>query len=405
MTQLTSVEYDYIQSFIPLYETKGTHIVSDVYNRFFAALPELKSYFLNLGLVTPLLPKFWTQLILDVLSKFPQWQKHVLDSRLFDELVIKHVTVGFPSEYYTLIEPHAYDALVNAHHTAVDKDIFHDVYSKITALLKEKEAELAASLPWQGFKQFKVVDIVQECKSIKSLHLTPADPKYKLPDIKPGQHILLKVNLDGEDYIRDYNLSSNKVDNKWRISVRNYNGKVSSFVHSELKVGDILDIVAPTGIDVYDENNKAASNSEKLAIFAGGLGIFPCVPLIETALKDKKQVTLFYSSHSFHHRPFFDWLKELKSIYHSNLKIREFFTVKPTDFSTDSLSNGVGELDDHPIRNLDVEYLTKEWDCFVVGPPHYAAFIDQELRKLKVENITTWKLGSIIIEATPDPNV
>ncbi|KAG7195878.1 uncharacterized protein KQ657_002263 [Scheffersomyces spartinae] len=405
MTQLTTVEYDYIQSFIPLYETRGTRIVSDVYNRLFAANPEIKSYFVNLGLFTTSLPKFWTLLILDVLSKFPQWQNHALESRLFDELVIKHVSVGFPSEYYELIEPYAYGALASAHHTTVDEHIFHTVFTKLTSLLKEKEEQLCSTLPWKGFERFQVTGIVQECKSIKSVYFTPVKTKFKLPEVKPGQHILLKVNLEGEDLVRDYNLSANTLDNKWRISVRNYNGKVSSYIHGSLKVGDILDIAAPTGIDVYDDKFKAAARSEKLALFAGGLGIFPCVPLIETALKEKKHVTLFYSSHSYHHRPFFDWLKDLKRVYHWNFKIREYFTVKPTDFSTDSLSNGVGELDDHPIRNLDMEYLTSEWDCLIVGPPHYAAFIDQELRKLKVENITTWKLGSVIIDAAPDPNV
>jgi hypothetical protein len=95
------------------------------------------------------------------------------------------------------------------------------------------------------WRPFKVVRIVEESASIRSLHLLPEDGAGLIPH-QAGQHLPIRVAVPGSDkpLIRTYTLSVAPSDGYYRISVKR-DGLVSQYLHDHVRVGDIIEARAP----------------------------------------------------------------------------------------------------------------------------------------------------------------
>lgn len=120
---------------------------------------------------------------------------------------------------------------------------------------------------WRGARSFRLSRKVQESEEIVSLYLVPADGGA-LAAFKPGQYIGLRLLLDGGEQRRNYSLSALGNGREYRISVkREVGGKVSSYLHDQLQVGDSLELFAPAGNFVLRESAKP------LVLISAGVGI------------------------------------------------------------------------------------------------------------------------------------
>lgn len=168
---------------------------------------------------------------------------------------------------------------------------------------------------WQGFKPFRVADIRQEANGVRGFYFRPLD-KMALPDYRPGQHLQIRVEIDGETVTRAYSLTGTAtvVDRgHYSIAVRHqkgqgrdgqpYEGKMSGYLHQRLKVGDIVQLSAPSGGFVLPRTSP-----QPIVLLAGGIGITPFINLLETLPdRDPLDVTLYYANlnsdtHAFRER-------------------------------------------------------------------------------------------------------
>ena len=63
-----------------------------------------------------------------------------------------------------------------------------------------------------------------------------------------GQHLTLKKDINGEDVRRSYSLCSSPIDNEWKVAIKQIPGGVfSTYANTELKAGDVLEIMEPSG--------------------------------------------------------------------------------------------------------------------------------------------------------------
>jgi ferredoxin-NADP reductase len=156
---------------------------------------------------------------------------------------------------------------------------------------------------WKGFRQFVIDKRISECPdhSIVSFYLKPYDGGV-LPRFKPGQHLAFRLNnIPGQSksIVRCYSLSDSYHPDYYRISVKRVlappdrpdllPGVSSNFFHDQLKVGDFLDVRAPSGNFFLDINRNTDS-----VLIAGGVGITPALSMFNTLIEAKSKTDIWF---------------------------------------------------------------------------------------------------------------
>ena len=139
-----------------------------------------------------------------------------------------------------------------------------------------------------------------------------------------GQYITLRKIINNEDVRRSYSLSSSPSQGIEIGVKRIENGLMSTFLTKELKIGDSIDVMPPTGNFYLDPNNK---KNHYVAICAGS-GITPILSMLKQVLNNNfdSSFTLIYGNQSKDTTMFLDTLNLLESKYKSQLNIHYVFS-------------------------------------------------------------------------------
>jgi len=128
----------------------------------------------------------------------------------------------------------------------------------------------------------------------------------------PGQYLTLRTTMDGEEVRRSYSICSGPDDGELRIAVKKVDGGAfSSWAADELKSGDELDVMTPTG----RFGIAAAPDEARVYVgFAAGSGITPLLSIVKGVLarESKSRFFLFYGNRSTTGVMFLEALEELK---------------------------------------------------------------------------------------------
>lgn len=135
-----------------------------------------------------------------------------------------------------------------------------------------------------------------------------------------GQHLTLRRVLDGEDIRRSYSICA-PVGGALRVAVKAVPGGVfSGHALSDLRAGDVLDVLMPTGTftTVFDP-----SRTRRYGFVAAGSGITPVLSLITTALatEPSSECTLLYGNRATGSVMFLEELADLKDRYQERLHL------------------------------------------------------------------------------------
>src|SRR6185295_3201245 len=133
----------------------------------------------------------------------------------------------------------------------------------------QKPAPKEESRNGPHYFDLKVKNIIQETKD--AISIVFEQPSSRIT-YKPGQFLTLIVPIEGKEIRRAYSLCSSPfVDDDLVVSVKRVEGgRMSNWLPDNLKVGETLKIMAPTGhfTTEYDKSKK-----RHLVMFAGGSGI------------------------------------------------------------------------------------------------------------------------------------
>ncbi|MBD78474.1 MAG: phenylacetic acid degradation protein [Crocinitomicaceae bacterium] len=133
---------------------------------------------------------------------------------------------------------------------------------------------------------------------------------------KQGQYLAFRKAFDGGEVRRSYSLcSSPVVDNELQVAIKVVEGGLfSTWANNELKVGDVLETLAPAG-NFYTEIEEG--QKKKYVLFGAGSGITPLMSIIKTALAVEKEseVVLVYGNKDESSIIFNDELKVLEDQY------------------------------------------------------------------------------------------
>lgn len=294
---LSQKTIDIVKSTVPVLEEHGKTITTVFYKNMFEAHPELLNVFNH---VNQSQGRQQTALANTVYAAAANIDNLEAIVPAVVQIAHKHKSLGITEEQYPIVGFHLLGAIKEVLGDAATPDIIEawgEAYGVIADAFigVEKgmydEAE-AMEGGWRTFKPFTVADKVIESDVITSFYLKPVDGQ-KLPSYLPGQYTTVRLNIPGETYTlnRQYSLSQApcKEGEVYRISVKredenNPNGKVSTFLHSAVNVGDQVEISVPAG-DFFLETE----NNTPVTLISGGVGITPMMSMYETIAQESPE--------------------------------------------------------------------------------------------------------------------
>ncbi|MGA3680214.1 pyridoxamine 5'-phosphate oxidase family protein [Pseudomonas graminis] len=157
--------------------------------------------------------------------------------------------------------------------------------SLMTGDWQQTAARLQADALRDQWRPLRVTGIEDESDGIRSFYFEPADGAG-LPAFKAGQHLPLRLSLDGRTppLIRTYSLSSAPSDGFFRISVKR-DGLASAYLHDHVSVGDLLHARSPQGSFVVDPQER-----RPLVLLGAGIGVTPMLSMLREVIYEGKRV-------------------------------------------------------------------------------------------------------------------
>jgi ring-1,2-phenylacetyl-CoA epoxidase subunit PaaE len=162
------------------------------------------------------------------------------------------------------------------------------------------------------FHRLAVRDLRRESSDAVSLTFAIPNDLAENYHFAPGQYLTLRTTMDGEEVRRSYSICSGPDDGELRIAVKKVDGGAfSSWAADELKAGDELDVMTPTGRFGVAH---APDQARVYVGFAAGSGITPILSIVKGVLAREPhgRFFLFYGNRSTSGVLFREALEELK---------------------------------------------------------------------------------------------
>lgn len=262
--------------------------------------------------------------------------------------------------------------------------------SSLTGTWQEANASELAARFKNEWRPYKVEKIVRESTVIKSFYLS-ADGHQALKFV-PGQFLTLKVEIEGKEQIRTYTLSSAPADDYYRISVKREDspdgkrpkGTFSSYLHSDINVGDTILAKAPAGAFQYD-----SESDRPVLLLAGGVGITPMISMARHALTEglrtrkMRSITFIGAAHSRQQRAFFDEFNKIAEASQNQIQAYWALSETSSDLKAGKDFQHVGHISKdflQAILRLD------DYDCYLCGPAGFMQASYDLLRSLGVSD-------------------
>jgi ferredoxin-NADP reductase/MOSC domain-containing protein YiiM len=155
---------------------------------------------------------------------------------------------------------------------------------------------------WPGFRPLRVSQIERESSGIKSLTLVPADDLPLVASL-PGQFVVLRLQPQqgGPAVLRNYSLSDLPATDHYRVSIKQeVNGVASTFVHTHIKVGDVVDVAAPRG------NFTLKPGDNPVVLLSAGVGATPVLAMLHKLASDdsRREIWWLFGARNREEHPF-----------------------------------------------------------------------------------------------------
>lgn len=169
------------------------------------------------------------------------------------------------------------------------------------------------------FHYLPIKNIVEETPDTISLFFTVSDELQSAFHYKQGQYLTIKATINGEEIRRAYSMSSSPIETELAVSVKRVKGgRMSNYLHDQVKVGDNLEVMEPDGrffTELNPEQRKA------YYLIGAGSGITPLMSIIKTTLEQEplSSVYLLYGNRNEESIIFREQLKVLQNKYSNQL--------------------------------------------------------------------------------------
>jgi ferredoxin-NADP reductase/MOSC domain-containing protein YiiM len=149
-------------------------------------------------------------------------------------------------------------------------------------------AGLAVTSPppaWPGFRRLTVTALERESDDVISIRFEDPDGAA-LPPALPGQYLTLRVR---PSVLRNYSMSGPPGAGYYRVTVkREPEGVASGYLHTELAVGDQIDVAAPRGTFILGETDAP------VLLISAGIGATPVVAMLHALAQEHSEREIWW---------------------------------------------------------------------------------------------------------------
>ncbi|WP_410658297.1 fatty acid desaturase [Amycolatopsis sp. lyj-112] len=145
-----------------------------------------------------------------------------------------------------------------------------------------------------AFHQLRVADVRPLCEGAVTVNFEVPERLRETFRFTPGQHVVIRAEVDGEEVRRAYSICSTPGSGELRIAIKHQiGGAFSTFATTELEAGDVLDVLPPDGVFTLTPEE---GRSGRYVALAAGSGITPVLSILATTLIDEpnSRATLLY---------------------------------------------------------------------------------------------------------------
>lgn len=181
------------------------------------------------------------------------------------------------------------------------------------------------------FHPLTVADVHRE--TADSVAITFSVPDHLAGEFRwvPGQHVVVRANIGGEDVRRSYSICSPAGSGPLRVGVKRIPGGVfSTYATNELSPGDVLEVAPPVG--EFTRTPDPARVGRYVAIAAGS-GITPVLSIVASTLEQEpgSSFTLLYGNRTSRSIMFLDDVEALKNRFPDRFQVVHVLSQEPHD--------------------------------------------------------------------------
>ncbi len=181
------------------------------------------------------------------------------------------------------------------------------------------------------FHRLAIRDLRREAADAVSLAFAIPQELARDYAFAPGQYLTLRTMIDGEEVRRSYSICSGPSDGELRIAVKKVDGGAfSTWAADELKAGDAIEVMTPTG----RFGVAPAPDDARIHVgFAAGSGITPILSIVRGVLacEPKSRFFLFYGNRTTGGIIFREALEDLKDRYMERLSVFHVISQEEQD--------------------------------------------------------------------------
>jgi ferredoxin-NADP reductase/MOSC domain-containing protein YiiM len=227
---------------------------------------------------------------------------------------------------------------------------------------------------WPGFRAMRVSRTAPETNSVVSLSLQPADGA-SLPSALPGQFLVLRLRTkpDGPILLRNYSMSGSPGSTEYRVSVkREAGGVVSSYLHDQIREGDVLEVSAPRG------GFTLRPGDAPVVLLSAGIGATPVLAMLHalSAAGSLREVWWIYGARNRAEHPF---ARESRGLVEAmaNGRRHVVYSKPGVDDQLGVDYDSVGHVDLALLEHIGVP---RNADFYLCGPEPFLRQLTQSLK-------------------------
>ena len=288
---LTKQQIELVKATVPILREHGVALTSHFYKRMLSHNPELMQVF-NMGHQRA---GFQQQALAGAVLAYAENIEN-LPALLgaVAHIANKYVSVGIRAEHYPIVGKHLIASIKEVLGDAATPeliDAWTAAYMQLADVLIGAEKAIydknaVAEGGWTGWRFFKVAEKSKQTDNVTSFKLVPVD-NGKMPEVKAGQYISVRVFVKGQDLIQPRQYTVVKADaTSLTIAVKKVEavekspaGMVSNTLHNDINEGDVVEVSFPVG-----EFNLPEGNGE-LCLLSAGIGITPLFAMLKEAVQ------------------------------------------------------------------------------------------------------------------------
>ncbi|OPY21259.1 MAG: Sulfhydrogenase 1 subunit gamma [Methanomethylovorans sp. PtaU1.Bin093] len=215
----------------------------------------------------------------------------------------------------------------------------------------------------------RTIDIIKRTHDVKSF-------RFKRPegfDYKPGQYILVSLEVEGKSITKAFSLSSSPTEKDHIEFTKKLTGHPFSNVLDNMKTGDSAVISGPFGKMTFE------GEYAKVALLSGGIGITPMISICRycTDLHLDADIMLIYSNKTENDLAF---REELDEMMHNNSNLKVVYTLTRASESWTGCRERICE--NMVVREIP-DY--RERHFLICGPPEMVRSMEEMLTAMKIQ--------------------